>query len=111
MADDDVAFLLDQIVALARACDSVPFARKWDTRRTWCRRRLMTAKLILTSVVGRLRRGLVLCGREEFAAQMRASLVDFHKSVTELSRLLGNRTRCDGVLDLVRVSGELARRI
>ena len=111
MADSDVAFLLEQVVTLARACDTVPIARKWDTRRTWCRRRLMSAKRILTSITGRLRWGLVLCSQQEFAAQMRASLLDFHVSILDLSRLLGNRGRCDGLLDLVRAAGELAQRI
>ena len=111
MEDDDVAFMLDQAVMLIRICDSIPLERKWDTRRTMFRRRLMEAKLILASITGRLNRGLVLCTRSEFAAQVRVALLDFNASITGMARLLGNKTRCDGILDLVRISSELVRRI
>lgn len=106
MADDDVAFLLDRAWSLAGACREV--AR--ELRRPMVRRRLLGARLMLTSVLSRLRLGLVLCERREFAVQLRASLADFNDSVTNISRLLGNGARSDSVLDLVRASSELVHR-
>lgn len=93
--------LLSTVARVSRRCASIAVARRSDSRNTALRRRLLRLNLPLVSALNRVRRGLVLCGEDEFVRFLQAVLARFRLEVRSLVRSLGHGDRSEALLALL----------
>jgi hypothetical protein len=94
------------VTKLSGQCSRIKIRREITTRRTSTKHRLAQINLPLLSILHRLRWGLVLCAREEFEAHVRLALVQFHREIQTLVRVVENGIRCPELMVLLQNSAD-----